>query len=73
MSALLEESYRFGSYLSSLGGYITPEICRWGIPLYEAMAVRAHTPEFKAHAADVAYQLSEQLRLFDTGPGPKGA
>jgi hypothetical protein len=67
---LLQEGARFNQSLLGKRGYVTPEICRWGIELFEATAVKAATPEYRATCMNVAIRLREQLDLFE---GPDGA
>jgi hypothetical protein len=73
MIQLLEESQRFQALLATKNGAITPELCRMGIPIYEAMVYRAATPEFRASAAHLAACLAEQLQAFPPDNGPRRA
>ncbi len=66
--ALMHEGMRFNNVLDANKGIVTAEICRWGIPLFEASAVKAQTDEFRHTAATAAFELHRVLQLLTTPP-----
>lgn len=68
--ALLPELNRFQAMIQAAGYMPTVEMCRWGIPLHEAVSVLAGTAEMRAVGATTAKQLRAELnRLSSPTPG----